>query len=427
MKYLILSAWLLVVMCEQWLEWLNLRHQRRQSVFVPPAFTKNFDTETVRQTLAYETDKKRLALVAQGFMAMLFAGFMFGGGISRYDGWTGSVTDSFILRGSLFFIGLTSAWLLLDLPFSWWRNFRIEARYGFNTMTMRLWLTDALKGMALSLLLYGLLAGGCLWLVQSRPDIWWLWVWSFVTLFGLLLMVIAPYLIEPLFFSFAPVQNPALEPRIRQLAEQAGMRAGRIFQVDASRRSRHGNAYFTGLGRQKRIILFDTLLAQMDDDQVLAVLAHEIGHWKHRHITRRLLGGALVSLGGLFLAWLLIRWGGLPALLGLEKASFPAQVVILSLLAGIASFFLAPVGSALSRRQEWQADRFACQLTGRPADLAEALVKLARENLAALHPHPLYVRLRFSHPPIVERVAALQKLARASAENRSTAKESVHD
>jgi STE24 endopeptidase len=134
-----------------------------------------------------------------------------------------------------------------------------------------------------------------------------------------------------------------------------------------------------------------------------------------------------VSLGGLFLAWLLIRWGGLPALLGLEKASFPAQVVILSLLAGIASFFLAPVGSALSRRQEWQADRFACQLTGRPADLAEALVKLARENLAALHPHPLYVRLRFSHPPIVERVAALQKLARASAENRSTAKESVHD
>jgi STE24 endopeptidase len=332
---------------------------------------------------------------------------MFGGLLPRYDSWIADLSDAFIVRGVIFFLGLLAVRMLLDLPFSWLRNFRIEARYGFNTMTPRLWLTDAIKGFVLSSVLYGLLIAGALWLVSHRPATWWLWVWGFVTLFGLFVMVISPYVIEPLFFKFSPVQKPALERRIRQLAEKAGLHARRIFQVDASRRSRHGNAYFTGLGRQKRIVLFDTLLEQMNDDQTLAVLAHEIGHWKHKHITKRLLSSILLSLGGFYLASLLIRWENLPSLLGLEAASFPARLMILGLLFAIVTFLLAPVGHALSRRHEWQADHFACKLTGKPADLAEALIKLARENLAALHPHPLYALVRFSHPPIVERVRAL--------------------
>jgi STE24 endopeptidase len=279
-------------------------------------------------------------------------------------------------------------------------------------MSVRLWLADLAKALVLALLLYGLLAAGTLWLVQASPERWWLWVWSFVTLFALFVMVLSPLLIEPLFFKFSPIAREGLEQRIRQLADKAGLRAGRIFQVDASRRSRHGNAYFTGLGRQKRIVLFDNLLRQMDDNEILAILAHEIGHWKHRHIVRRLITSSALTLAGLYLAFWLIRWGGLPGLLDLPAASFPAQLLILSLLSAIVTFPLAPLANALSRRQERQADRFACRLTGRPLDLAEALVKLARDNLAALHPHPLYAWFRFSHPPIVKRVRALLEQAK---------------
>jgi STE24 endopeptidase len=407
MKSALLSAYVLTCILDQILEWLNLRHQQRHAGKIPRGFEGHFDRQTVKRALAYETDKKRLALAGEALSAVLFIGFMFGGLLPRYDSWIADLSDAFIVRGVIFFLGLLAVRMLLDLPFSWLRNFRIEARYGFNTMTPRLWLTDAIKGFVLSSVLYGLLIAGALWLVSHRPATWWLWVWGFVTLFGLFVMVISPYVIEPLFFKFSPVQKPALERRIRQLAEKAGLHARRIFQVDASRRSRHGNAYFTGLGRQKRIVLFDTLLEQMNDDQTLAVLAHEIGHWKHKHITKRLLSSILLSLGGFYLASLLIRWENLPSLLGLEAASFPARLMILGLLFAIVTFLLAPVGHALSRRHEWQADHFACKLTGKPADLAEALIKLARENLAALHPHPLYALVRFSHPPIVERVRAL--------------------
>lgn len=407
MKFALLSAYVLVFLCDQMLDWLNLRYQQRHARQIPASFRRHFDQAIVERALAYETDKKRVALLEEGLSAVLFIWFMFGGWLPRYDAWTTSLAGSFIVQGALFFLGLMLARQLLALPFSWYRNFRIEARYGFNTMSLRLWLTDTLKGTGLALLLYGLLVVGALWLVLVSPHAWWLWVWAFITFFSLVVMVISPYLIEPLFFKFSPIEKPGLEERIRRMAEKAGLRAGRIFQVDASRRSRHGNAYFTGLGRQKRIVLFDTLLEQMDDDQTLAVLAHEIGHWKHRHISRRLITSALLALGGLFLAAHLIRWGGLPALLQLPSASFAAQVMILMLLAALVTFPLTPLGNILSRRHERQADRFACGLTGRPADLAEALIKLARENLAALHPHPLYAWVHYSHPPIVDRVTTL--------------------
>ena len=407
MKSALLGAYVFVFLCDQMLDWLNLRYQQRHAKQIPDSFQRHFDHATVERALAYETDKKRLALFEEALSAVLFICFMFGGWLPRYDAWTSSLASSFIVQGTLFFLGLMVARQCLDLPFSWYRNFRIEARYGFNTMSLRLWLSDAAKGTLIALLLYGLLIVGALWLVLTSPQAWWLWVWGFITFFSLFVMVISPYLIEPLFFKFSPIEKPGLEKRIRQMAEKAGLHAGRIFKVDASRRSRHGNAYFTGLGRQKRIVLFDTLLEQMEDHQTLAVLAHEIGHWKHRHISRRLISSALLTLGGLYLSAHLIRWGGLPGLLQLPSASFAAQVTILMLLAALVSFPLAPLGNMLSRRHERQADRFACNLTGRPADLAEALIKLAHDNLAALHPHPLYAWFRFSHPPIVERVTAL--------------------
>jgi STE24 endopeptidase len=219
------------------------------------------------------------------------------------------------------------------------------------------------KSTLLSLLLLGLLTAGALALIQASPQHWWLWVWALVALVTLFLMYLSPYVIEPLFYKFEPVRDEGLRARIAALMEKAGLRVSRVQQVDASRRSRHSNAYFTGIGRVKRIVLFDTLLEQMTPEEILAILAHEAGHWKKGHIRRRLWSAELLSLAAFFIGFHLLQWGGLPQLLGIEQASFFAQVVILGFLGSLVSFPLTPFGSWLSRRHERQADRFAVELT----------------------------------------------------------------
>ena len=220
-------------------------------------------------------------------------------------------------------------------------------------------------------------------------------------------MYISPYVIEPLFFKFSPVAGKGLEEEIREMMTRAGVQISRVMQVDASRRSRHSNAYFTGIGRVKRIVLFDTILTQMNHKEILAILAHEAGHWKKGHILKRLI---LIETGGLlisYLAFRLLQWGGLAGMMGLIHSSFPAQLVILMFLGSLVAFPFTPLASWLSRRQEWHADQFACELSGLPDALASALIKLSRENLANLHPHPFYAKFFYSHPPVVERVQRL--------------------
>ena len=220
-------------------------------------------------------------------------------------------------------------------------------------------------------------------------------------------MYLSPVLIEPLFFKFQPLQNEALAERVKAVMARAGLQVDRVQQVDASRRSKHSNAYFTGIGRVKRIVLFDTLLEQMTDDEIIGVLAHEAGHWKLGHIWKRLVTMELVSLAVCWLAWRLLAWGGLAGLFGLEPLSFVGQVLLLGFLASLVSFPLTPLASALSRRHEWQADRFALALTGQAEPLSRALVKLCKENLSNLHPHPLYAWFYYSHPPVVARIGRL--------------------
>ena len=409
MKTLFLAFYLLTLAAGLWLRALNLRHLKRHGETVPPAFAGAVDPEVLRRTSAYTLAQSRLGLVESLFGAALTVAFLFGGLLPIYDRWIGSLSPSFVVPGLIFFLGLQLAQTLLDIPFSLYRNFVLEARFGFNVMSGRLWLTDLVKSTLLSLVLMGLLTAGALAIIQASPQRWWLWVWALVALVTLFLMYLSPYLIEPLFYKFEPVRDEELKGRIEALMAKAGLQVSRVQQVDASRRSRHSNAYFTGIGRVKRIVLFDTLLAQMSADEILAILAHEAGHWKKGHIRRRLWSAELLSLAAFFLAWWLLGWGGLPQLLGLEQASFFAQVVILGFLGSLVSFPLTPFGSWLSRRHEWQADSFAVELTGEPRCLASALVKLSKENLANLHPHPLYAWFHYSHPPIVERVRALHR------------------
>ncbi len=409
MKAIVLFVYLFFLSVSLALKWLNIKYLKEKGSQVPQEFSKAIDLDTLRKTISYTVETSRLTVVSSVLNNLFVIVFLFGGFIAIYDGWIGSLSHSFVVRGVLFVLGLLYVETIFGIPFSLYKNFNIENRYGFNTMTGRLWLSDLGKSIVISTVLLAIFVASGLYLVRLSPGWWWLWVWVVFLLFSIFLMYISPYVIEPLFFKFEPVQTEGLEEQIRVLVEKAGLKVENVFQVDASKRSRHSNAYFSGIGRVKRIVLFDTLLKSMSQREILAILAHEVGHWKKKHVLKRVIVTEIVALGAIFFAYKLLSWEGLPEMIGLEQGSFYVRFTILGFLGSLLMFPLTPGLSFLSRKHEWQADRFACELTGRPLDLAEALIKLSRQNLANLHPHPLYAAFYYSHPPVVERVRRLQE------------------
>ncbi len=408
MKTILLLTYLLTLGVRFVLRTLDLRHLRRYGHTVPEGFEDAVDPQRLARSADYTLAKSRLGRVESLVSSVLALVFLFAGGLSVYDRFVQSLGLSFVLSGVVFFVGIQLALQVLDIPFSLIRTFHLEKRFGFNRSTGALWLADLAKSTLLASVLMAAVVAGALALVQHSPRFWWLWVWAFFALVTLFLLYLSPYVIEPLFFKFSPVARPELAAAIEALMARTGLRVSAVQQVDASKRSGHSNAYFTGIGRVKRIVLFDTLLAQMTDREILAVLAHEVGHWKKGHIRNRLLTAEIISLLGCVTAYGMLTLGVLPAWLGLDGSSFHAQVVILVFVFSLAGFFFQPLSNALSRRHEWQADHFAAQLTEDPEALATALVKLSRENLANLHPHPLYAWFSYSHPPVVARVARLR-------------------
>jgi STE24 endopeptidase len=409
MKTILIAAYLARFAAAYWLRYLNLRHLRRFGATVPEGFAGAIDADALAKTARYTAEQSRVALVQSVYDSALLLAFLFTPLLARYDGWIGSLSDSFLVRGLLFLLIITWVQELLEIPFSAYTTFRIEKRYGFNTTTLKLWLTDLLKSTLISTLLALILISAALLLIQHSPQLWWLWVWCFFALFSIIMIYLSPALIEPLFSKFEPLRDRQLADEIRGLLSRGGVQVKGVMQMDASRRSLHSNAYFTGIGRVKRIVLFDTLLKQMERSELLAILAHEAGHWKRGHIWKRLVvmeGSALALIFGVYQ---LINWGGVPGLFGLAGGSFAAQIVMVSFLISIVSFPFTPLSSWLSRRHEWEADGFAEELSGTPEALASALVKLSKENLANLHPHPIYAAFYYSHPPVVERVAKLRR------------------
>jgi STE24 endopeptidase len=409
MKLLLLGFYLLVTAVRFGLDWLNLRHRQTAKKALPAAFAGRIDAERLDKCDAYALAGDKLGLVEDVFGVLLTLLFLFGGLLSWYDRLVADFAAGFILNGLLFFGLLSLVQMLIGIPFSLYRNFVLEARFGFNRMSFKLWLLDTLKSLLIGGVLFGLLVGGSLWLVAAAPQSWWLWVWGFWAGMSLFLLYLSPVLIEPLFFKFTPLAKPELEERVRQLLRKAGVQAGKVLQVDASKRSGHSNAYFTGIGKVKRVVLFDTLLTQLEDAELLAVLAHELGHWRCGHLRKQLIKSQLVALVSCWLAFFLLQSGWLPGLLGLAQLSFAAQVLLLGWLASLLGFFWTPLGSWWSRRQERQADQFAIDLVGSGQQLASGLVKLARENLSNLFPHPLYVAIYYSHPALVARVLWLER------------------
>jgi STE24 endopeptidase len=410
---LLLTAYLLLQFFSHGVTLLNLSHMRRSGVLIPAELSGFVDVETLHRAQTYETDKARFGIGASLFDTTVTVVFLFGGLMAWYDGWVRSFGLPFISEGLVFALLLSIAGECIDIPFSLYGTFRIEARHGFNTMTLRTWLLDFVKSLLISLVIMAFITAVALWLVQASPEHWWLWVWLFLLGFSLFVMYIAPYVIEPLFNKFEPVKDEVLAGEIIELCARAGIRASKVQQMDASKRSRHSNAYFTGIGRVKRIVLYDTLIAQMTHAEIVSVLAHEIGHWKKRHILKSLVLMQLFSFAGLYVAYQLVQGNALGQLFGMDVQTLMGKFVLLSFAVGIVMFPLKPLMLVWSRHNEREADRFSFELTGNSESMATSLIKLSKENLSNLYPHPLYVAMHYSHPPIVERVRTIRSFRQA--------------
>jgi len=378
---------------------------------VPEAFSESITLATHQRAADYTNTRTRMGVLETGVATLLLLVWTLGGGVDWLSGaWVASGLSPLLAGTGL----LLSAFLImgvLEMPFDVYRTFVIEERFGFNRTTPRLFIADAVKQTVLLIALGAPIILLVLWLMAHAGALWWLTVWIVWMAFSLLLAWAYPALIAPWFNKFVPLDEGALKTRIEALLERNGFTSQGIFVVDGSKRSGHGNAYFTGLGSNKRIVFFDTLLRQLDGEEIEAVLAHEVGHFKRKHITKRIALMALVSLAGLGLLGWLIAAPWFYAGLGVTQPSLAAALLLFLLVVPIFTVFVQPLLSALSRKHEFEADEFAA----RQADagkLVEALVKLYRENANTLTPDPLYSAFHDSHPPAPVRIANLRaKLA----------------
>lgn len=409
--FIILLIYILAQGFEYWLKYINLSHMKTHGMKVPPGFEGYIDESILKKTHAYTIEHSRLFLIESLFSNVLLLVFIFGGLLNAYNSWITSLKLPFVLTGLVFFLLLGYASAILSLPFSIFSTFKIENKYGFNTMTMKLWITDLIKSTLIATILMSVILSVSFWIIQASPDYWWLFVWGFFFVFSLFMMFISPYVIEPLFNKFTPLEVDGLEVKIRGLMEKTGIKVSRIFKIDASKRSRHTNAYFTGIGKVKRIVLFDTLLNKLTQSEVLAVLGHEVGHWKKKHILKRIVLIEVMSFIGAYISFRVLKTGFLTDIFGIQEVTYCAKLVILGFLFSIISFPFTPLFSYFSRKHEYEADGFAADLTSDPESMATSLVKLSKDNLSNLHPHPLYAKFYYSHPPVVERVNNLRAVA----------------
>jgi len=391
---------------------VNLRHVRR-SGGVPAALAGSVDGATAERSRAYTLANGRFALLQGAFGAGLTLAVLLSGLLPWLDRSLAARGVGGAHRFAAFLAILGAGGALVSLPFSAWRTFVLEARFGFNRTTPRLWAQDRVKGFAVEAALgIPLLYATYAFMRFSGPR-WWLWLFAFLVAVQLFMLWLYPTVIAPLFNRFAPLPDGPLRERLVSLAEAAGFAHRGLFVMDASRRSGHSNAYFTGIFRP-RIVLFDTLVGQMGVDEAASVLAHEIGHYRARHVQRRLAVSAATLLVTLLVLSWLVPWPPLHAAFGFAAPTLHGAVAIFSLAGGAFVFWIQPIASRISRRHEYEADRFSVRIARAPDALKRALVRLNGENLSNLHPHPWYSAWHYSHPTLVERLAAIDATARIS-------------
>ena len=407
MEYLLLAVLILYITieaAEQFLAIINLKHLAKHGAEVPPGFEKHVDSSTLTRIRDYTVEHGRVDRIAAVVSMGVTILFLFGGLLNRLNSFIGEQGWAPVTSGVIFFMVLIYGETLISMPFSLYNTFSIEKRFEFTNQTLGLWLKDFIKSLILNTLLLGFLLYVLLWFIRVLPDFWWLAGWVFMLLFSIFLLYISPYVIEPLFNKFKPMEDISLEGKIKETLARVGLKINRVFSMDASKRSSHSNAYFTGIGHVKRIVLFDTLLANHGDDEIIAILAHEAGHWKKKHILKMLVLSQTIGLIGFYLAHKLTAGDLLAEVFMLDIPTIHAKLLLAIFIGTLALFPIKPLMAYISRLHEIEADNFALQLTEAPGPMANALIKLGKDNLANLHPHPLYAAVYYSHPPMAQRV-----------------------
>ena len=407
MEYLLLAVlilYLTIEVAEQFLAIINLKHLAKHGAEVPPGFEEHVDGSTLKRIRDYTVEHGRVDRIAAVVSMGVTILFLFGGLLNRLNSFIGEQGWAPVTSGVIFFMVLIYGETLISMPFSLYNTFSIEKRFEFTNQTLGLWLKDFIKSLILNTLLLGFLLYVLLWFIGILPDFWWLAGWVFMLLFSIFLLYISPYVIEPLFNKFKPMEDISLEGKIKETLARVGLKINRVFTMDASKRSSHSNAYFTGIGHVKRIVLFDTLLANHGDDEIIAILAHEAGHWKKKHILKMLVLSQIMGLIGFYLAHKLTAGDLLAEVFMLDIPTIHAKLLLAVFIGTLALFPIKPLMAYMSRLHEIEADNFALHLTEAPGPMANALIKLGKDNLANLHPHPLYAAVYYSHPPMAQRV-----------------------
>jgi len=408
-------ALLLSLALRLWLATRQIRHVMAHREAVPAAFAATVPLAAHQKAADYTVARSRFGILNMAFGAAVLIAWTLLGGL---DALNLALQDALFARfGAMAYqLGLLVAFTLIgaliELPWELYNTFRLEQRFGFNRTTLKLYVLDALKGALVGALIGLPIAALILWLMGAAGAVWWLWAWGAWVGFNLLIMVLYPTVIAPLFNKFEPLADAGLRERVEALMARCGFAAKGLFVMDGSRRSAHGNAYFTGIGAAKRVVFFDTLLARLNGPEVEAVLAHELGHFKHKHVLKRMLSLFALSLLAFgLLGWLSRQTGFYLAFSVQPNMAAPNDALALllfMLVLPVFGFFFTPLSALISRKHEFQADAYACaQASG--ADLAAALLKLHEDNAGTLTPDPVYARFYYSHPPASERLAAILK------------------
>jgi STE24 endopeptidase len=393
-----------------WLASRQIRYVAQHRESVPPAFARTITLAAHEKAADYTIAKTRFGLLELAFGAAVLLGWTLLGGLDTLNRALLERVGGGMAQQLALIVCFAVISGVIDLPFTLYQTFVIEERFGFNKMSFKLWLTDLVKSTALGAAIGLPIAALILWLMGATGRLWWLWAWAVWMGFNLLLLVIYPMFIAPLFNKFKPLEDETLKTRVTELMRRCGFAAKGLFVMDGSKRSAHANAYFTGFGAAKRVVFYDTLLNKLSPAEVDAVLAHELGHFKHKHIIKRIAGLFALSLAGFALlgwcstqAWFYTGLGVRPNLAGPNDA---LALLLFLLAVPVFSFFVSPLFALLSRKHEFEADAYAVQQTS-GQDLSTALLKLYEDNASTLTPDPVFVKFYYSHPPASERLARM--------------------
>ena len=406
--YLFLFLLITTTIFQVWLTKRHINHIHKNKITVPAAFSETISISDHQKAADYTISKSKIGIIDLFIQAIFLYLLTLGGGINILTNTFASLINNELVIGTIVIISVIFISSLIDLPLSIYKTFNIDERFGFNRMTAQIFITDLIKQSFLSLAIGVPIVLISLWIISNLGSLWWLWLWAFISIFNFLMLTLYPTYIAPFFNKFLPLKDAKLKVKIEKLLLKCGFKSGGLFVMNGSLRSNHGNAYFTGFGNSKRIVFFDTLLEKLSHKEIEAVLAHELGHFHHNHVKKRIILMFAVSFIGLYILGFLKDSSWFYESLGVIQSDANGLLIFL-LISPLFIFFMRPLMAYYSRKNEFEADEYACKYSN-PQDLKLSLIKLYRDNASTLTPDPLHSNFYDSHPPALERISNIDKI-----------------